>query len=109
MREVVVQTAETVSTRKANESMVKIIDSNFAKSYLEQRATSATQMNTEERTQPLGLLKYFDYLFDGTIWEWDTDPSGLYLNTYYKPFNFKYYLVPMINEDMFHKYLERLV
>ena len=67
MREVVVQTAETVSTRKGNERMVKIIDSNFAKSDLEQRVTSATQMNTEQRTQQLGLLKYFEYLFDGTI------------------------------------------
>ena len=39
--------------------MVSILDYAYEKEYLEQIAANSTHMNTEERTQLIGLLKYF--------------------------------------------------
>ena len=36
-----------------------------------------SQMNTEERTQLLRLLEYFEDLFDGNPWDWDTEPIDI--------------------------------
>ena len=55
------------------------------------------------------LLKYFKDLFDGTLGCWYTDPVDLYLNPSCKPFNSKYYPVPIINKDTFRKELKRLL
>ena len=42
IREVVIQTAEPVSTRKANDRLVKILNGTYVKEYLEQVAANAT-------------------------------------------------------------------
>ena len=67
MSKVVIQTAEASSTREATERMVKSVGSTYAKSDLKQVADNATQLNAEERTQLLSLLKDFEELFDGTL------------------------------------------
>ena len=66
-------------------------------------------MNSEERTQLLRLLKYFEDLFDRNIGDWDTETADLELKPYSKTFNCKYYLVPRINKYTFLKDLESLV
>ena len=60
MRKVVIQTKEPVSTREATDRMVKILDINYAKADIEQLAANKTHMNSDERTQLLGLLTYFE-------------------------------------------------
>ena len=87
MREVVMQNAEPDSTLEANERMVKILDSTYAKSDLKQVADNATQMNDEERTLVLSLLEDLNELFNGTLGKCATDPVDLELNPYSKPFN----------------------
>ena len=109
MREVVMQTAEPVSTREGTERMVKILDSTYARVDLDQVADNATHLNSEDITQLPDLLKDFEFLFDGTLGDWDMEPANPELNTDYKPFNCKYYPVPRINKEASHKYLERLV
>ena len=47
MREVLMHTAETVSTREATERLVKILNSTYAKADLEQVAANATHLNAE--------------------------------------------------------------
>ena len=42
---VIIQTEEQFSTREANERMVNIVVSNYAKSYLEQEDDNTTQTN----------------------------------------------------------------
>ena len=100
MCKVLIQTAEPVSTIEATERLVKIFDSTYEKSDLKQVADNATQLNTEEKTQLLRLLKYFEDLFDDTLGDWDTEPIDLELKPYSKPFNCKYYLVPRINKEI---------
>ena len=51
--------AKLVSTREATERLVNILDNTHAKAYVKQVADDATQMNAEERTQPLRFLKDF--------------------------------------------------
>ena len=63
-------------------------------------------MNAVERTQLLRLLGNFQDLFDGTIGDWDTETIDLELNPYSKPFNCKYYPVPIINNETFRKELK---
>ena len=48
-------------------------------------------------------------MFDGTLGDWDTDPIDLEIKPGYKPFNSKYYLVPIINKETFRKELKHLV
>ena len=103
------KTAEPYSTREATGILVKILDSTYAKAYLKQVANNATQMNAEERTQLLRLLKYFGGFFYGALGYWDIDPVNLDLNPGSKPFNSKYYPVPIINRVNFRKELECLL
>ena len=105
----VIQTVEPVYTMKATESLVRILDSIYAKPDLEQVAVNETHLNSEERTQLLSLLQYFEDLFGVTIVEWDRDPVDLELKPYYKPFHCKYYLLPIINKGNFCRELEHLV
>ena len=66
-------------------------------------------MNDEEINQLVRLLKFFGYLSDVTLGDWDSYLINLELNTYSKLFNCKYYPFPRINKDTFHKYLKNLV
>ena len=102
------QTAEPASTREATEIMVKIINSTYAKADLEQ-VVNDSQINSEERTLLLSLIKYFEDLFDGTLGDWATEPVYLELKPDSKPFNSRYYLVPRINKETVHKDLNILV
>ena len=60
-------------------------------------------MNNEERTKLLGLLNYFEDLFDGTLGEWDMKTVDIKLMSDSKPFNCKHYPVPKINKEIFPK------
>ena len=57
------QIIEPTSTREDTDILLKIIDSTYAKADLKQVADNATQLNVEERTQLLRLLKYFEEPF----------------------------------------------
>ena len=57
--------------------MVKILDGAYENVYLKQVADNSTQLNAEERTQLLRILKDFKDLFDGTLGDWDTEPIDL--------------------------------
>ena len=50
MHNVVIHTAEPVSTREATDGLVKIFYSTYEKADLEQVAANATRMNNEEIT-----------------------------------------------------------
>ena len=66
-------------------------------------------MNAEEITQLLSLLEDFEDLFDGTLVDWATDAVYLELNPDSKPFNSRYYPVPIIDKEKNCKELKRLV
>ena len=109
MREVVMHTAVSDSTRETTERLVNILNSTYAKSYLKHLSDNATQMTAEERTQLIRLLEDFEELFGGNLVEWEIEPVNLGLNPGSKPFNSKYYPVLIINKETFRKYPKRLV
>ena len=76
---------------------------------LKQVADNATQLSSEEITQPLRLLEDFEDLFGGNLGDWDTDPIDLEIKPGSKRFNSKYYPVPIINNNTFNKELKVLV
>ena len=59
MRDVVMKTTEPTSTREATEWIVKYYTVPMKKADLKQVAKNATQMNAEERTLILSILKDF--------------------------------------------------
>ena len=75
--------------------MVKILDITYAKS------DNASQLNSEERTLLLSLIKDFKDL--------TTEPFNLELKPDSKLFNSRYYPVPIMNKETFRKDLKRLV
>ena len=89
--------------------MIKILDIKYSKSELEQVAANSTQLNYEDTTRLLGILNYFGDLFDGTLGDWYAEPVDLDLKPDYKPFNYKYYLVPKICKEIFCKELTHLM
>ena len=89
--------------------MVKILDSAYAKSDLNQAAYKSTQLNFEERTMLLSLLEDFEDLFDVTLGNWAVEPVELELNPYSRLFKSRYYPIPIINKETFRKDLKRLV
>ena len=109
MRKVIMQTVEPASTIEATDILVKIIDSIYVNENFTQIADNVTHMDSEDRTQLLELLKYFEDLCDITLGDFYTDPVELDLNSASKPFNGKNYPVNIINKGNFRKELERLV
>ena len=103
MPELVMQTAEPDSTQESIQLMIKILDSTYVKADLKQVANNTSQMNAEERTVLLSLLKDFEELVYGNLGDWSTEPVNLEINPYSKPFNSRYYPVPRINKNVFSK------
>ena len=103
MRKVVMHIAVPVSTREATEILVQILNIIYAKADLKQVSNNATQINAEEWTQLLILVENSEDLFGGTPGDWYTDPFDQKLNPDFKPFNCKYYPVPIINKETFHE------
>ena len=77
------QTAESVSTIEPTQRLVTISDSTYVKENLKQVSYNSMQLNADEITQLLWLLKYSQGFFDVTLGYWDTDPMDLELNPYY--------------------------
>ena len=71
------QTTDTFSTREDTERLVKIVDSIYTKAELEQVDANPTHMNAEQKTLLLRLLKDFEFLFGGTLGDWDKDTVSL--------------------------------
>ena len=88
--------------------MVKILNSTYAKSDLKQAANNLIQLKSEEITQLLRLLEDFEDFFNGTLGDWATETVYIELNPGSKPFNSKYYPVPIINTETFRKKLKLL-
>ena len=77
MRVVLMQTVEPASKIETTDILLKIFDGTYVKAVLKQVANNSTQMNAEEITQLIWLLKYFEDLFDGSLETQDTEPIGL--------------------------------
>ena len=109
MSELVMQTAEPASTREATDRMVKISNSTYTKAELKYAVDNASYMNSEERILLLSLIENSEDLFYDTLGNWATDPVDLEINPYSKPFNSRYYPVPIINMEIFRKELKLLL
>ena len=86
-----------------------MLNSTYVKIDFKQIADNSTQLNSEEITQLLRLLKDFEEFFDGTLGDWATEPANLDIKPGYKPLNSKYYPVPRINKENFRKKIKCLV
>ena len=78
---------EPVSTKKATQRVVKILDANDKKADL-QAVVGATRphFSLHDKNKLLELLKEFEELFDGTLGDWRTEPVSFELKEGAKPY-----------------------
>ena len=74
-----------------------------------EQVVNASQLNAEERIMLIRILEGFEDLFGGTLGNWAIEPVDLELKPDSKPFNSRYYLVPIINKEKFRKEIKPLV
>ena len=55
----------------------KNLDIIYTKEDLKQVTNNTTQLNAEERTEPLSLLEVFEDVFNGMLGNWDSEPVNL--------------------------------
>ena len=100
---------EPVSTKKATQRVVKILDANYEKADL-QGVVGATgpHLSLHDKNKLLELLKEFEELFDGTLGGWRTEPVSFELKEGAKPYHDRPYPVPKIRKETTIKELNRL-
>ena len=100
---------EPKSTREATERAIKILDSKYEKADLNKIVDNAENLNQTQKQMLLQLLKQYEALFNGTLGRWRTTSVKIELQSNSKPVNARWYPIPRINKDTFHKELMRLV
>ena len=109
IKQIMTQTAEPIATQEATERIVRILNSKYEKTDLDQVAAGAEELDEHQQKKLLSLLKDFEDLFDGTLGKWNTDPIDIETKPDHKPSSARYYPVPKINKATFKKELEHLV
>jgi hypothetical protein len=109
IKQIMTQTAEPIATQEATERIVRMLDSKYEKADLDQVAAGAEELDEHQQNKLLSLLKDFEYLFDGTLGKWNTDPIDIETNPDQKPSSARYYPVPKINKATFKKELKGIV
>jgi hypothetical protein len=109
IKQIMTQTAEPITTQEATERIVRILNSKYEKTDLDQVAAGAEELDEHQQKKLLSLLKDFEDLFDGTLGKWNTDPIDIETKPDHKPSSARYYPVPKINKATFKKELEHLV
>ena len=100
---------EPMSTKKATQRVVEILDANYEKADL-QAVVDATgpHLSLHDKNKLLELLKEFEELFDGTLGDWRTEPVSFELKEGAKPYHGRPYPVPKIRKETTIKELNRL-
>ena len=105
MHEVFMQNAEPAFTREATKIMVNTLYITYVKAELKQVVDNTTHLNAEERNQLLSLIEDLKDVFGGSLGDQATETVKKQLKACYKPFNNRYYLVPITNKDFFENNL----
>ena len=88
----------------------QILDIKYSKADLETLVNKIGEINPEQKTRILEVLKKFEHLFDGSLGEWKTAPVELELkDPSGKPYHAKPYPVPQSQEAKLKAEIERLV
>ena len=98
IKQFVQPTSDTKVTREATEIIVKILGIKYEKYNLKEISQSAHQLDTKEQVVMIHLLKGFQYLFYGTLVNFNTDPIEIKHNPEARPLSIRYYPVPHINK-----------
>ena len=100
---------EPMSTKKATQRVVEILDANYEKADL-QALVDATgpHLGLHDKNKLLDLLKEFEELFDRTQCDWRTEPVSFELKEGAKPYHGRPYPVPKIRKETTLKEFNRL-
>ena len=100
---------EPMSTKKATQRVVKILDANYEKADLRAMVdATGPHLSLHDKNKLLELLKEFEELFDGTLHDWRTEPVSFELKEGAKPYHGRPYPVPKKRKETTIKELNRL-
>ena len=83
------------------ERFVKNQDIHYEKVDLENISDETNDLYSTQQKILFFLLEEFEYLFDGTLGEWDTDPVDIESKPDHKPHSARYYPFLKINKEIF--------
>lgn len=99
---------ESDAVRNATSRMTTILDAHYEKANLDNVVDTYEHLDASEKLSLKKLLKSYEYLFDGSLGTWNTEPIDLELQEDAKPYHARPFPVPKIHEDTLKKEVERL-
>lgn len=100
---------ESEAVKQTSLRQTRILDANYKKADLKKVVNNIKGLNGSEKRRLSKLLKDYEYLFDGTLGDFQTDPVSFELKPDAKPVNCKPFPVPKIHEETFKKEIDRLI
>ena len=102
------QLLESDSVKEATSRMKAILDAKYQKIDLNEYTSKLDYLSLDERDSLNKLLRKYEYLFDGTLGTWNTEPLDLELKPNVVPYHAKAYPIPKAYEDTLKKECARL-
>ena len=85
---------ESEIVQDSTERIKRILDAHYEKADLDKLTASYTHLQETERNELNQLLKKYEYLFDGTLGKWKTEPIDIELKENVNPYHAKPFPVP---------------
>ncbi len=94
-----VQAQEPVSTQKATEKIIEILDAKYDKANLPEIVKdNCSHLEPSQREKLLSLLLNYESLFDGTLGDWNRPPVSVEMKEGAKPYHGRLYPIPQIHK-----------
>jgi hypothetical protein len=103
------ETREPQHVHAANKLQTRILDANYKAADLKEIIKCISTIDDIEKHNLLGLLRKYEHLFDGTLWNFETSDVKLNLKEDAKPYHAKAFPVPKNHHDTLKHEIERLV
>ena len=99
---------ESESVKDSMSRLTRILDANYDTPDLVEEVTNMKNLNSNQRSLLLALLKKNETLFDGQLGNWVGNPVEIPLKEGAKPYHARAFPIPNIYEQTFKKDFDRL-
>jgi len=100
--------AETEALKSSTERIKRILDAKYEKANLDELVRECSYLTEDQQIKLLKLLRKHEYLFDGTLGRWDSEPYTIELKPDATPYHARAFPIPKINEATLRLELDRL-
>ena len=93
---------------EATERATRIQAANYHKADLRKVVEKCDNLTSPEQDKLHKLLKRYEFLFDGTLGTWNTEPYNIELKDGAQPYHAKPYPIPRVHDKVFRDEIERM-